>query len=349
MATNIMTACVPVKSRFSQSSAGGSMLNTDPSLCTLDNTLGAFEVAVTVASLLFGGSTFTGFGNMSSSSALKKISPYTWTTVSNGNYLLTCPLGPISVAEFIVNMYAIDGARRIAIYTDQVKIKPYLLAYNSLGAVEDRLLAGTMMLLLLESRTRFKKMNTMITRLVDDVLCKHRDLYKARDVVSSCLTMPDVLIMQHGSPSHNYHAGHLRRNHDRPSVLPHRFQLYMITNSSMFTPVYGAWLFGMLNARNGIRNGTPNNGYSSNEISFSLARSAHTAAAPIQSLSTHSVDAKPSHIMVSVSRETDGDTERSLGKEHEYQAMQGEDAATNFLIRLTGINDSRTCISFLFV
>lgn len=53
----------------------------------------------------------------------------------------------------------------------------------------------------------------------------------------------------------------------------------------LLAPVYGASLFGLLNARNDVRDGTPNNGYSSNEIPLSLARSAHTAAAPIQSLS----------------------------------------------------------------
>ncbi|KAK0467578.1 hypothetical protein IW261DRAFT_1518897 [Armillaria novae-zelandiae] len=181
--------------------------------------------------------------------------------LSNGNYLLTCPLSP--------------DRRKITVYTDQVKIKPYLLAYNALGAVEDCLLAGTMILLLLKSRTRFKKTNTMITRLM---------------IMAALLTIITLAIWDE-------------------TMIDHPFYLY------------GASLFGLLNARNDIRNGTPNNGYSSNEISLSLARTAHTAAAPIQSLSAHSVDAKPSHIMVSVSRETDHHDERSMGKERGFESV----------------------------
>ncbi|KAK0474138.1 hypothetical protein EDD18DRAFT_1470899 [Armillaria luteobubalina] len=308
----------------------------------LDNTVGAFEIAVTIAALLFGALCIqvwkysndyqhdpwymkalvaTVFvGNLFHQLCLNH-SLYTYTVthwgdievllsipwcmqglitasgfvafivqsfyvyriwrLSNGSYVLTCPLAAISVAEFIVNMYAVDAARKITVYTDQVKIKPYLLAYNALGAVEDCLLAGTMMLLLLKSRTRFKKTNTMITRLM---------MYCVNTGIFYKLAIWDETMIDH----------------------PFYFALPRL---------YGASLFGLLNARNDIRNGTPNNGYSSNEIPLSLARSAHAAAAPIQSISTHSVDAKPGRIMVSVSRETDGHDERSMGKERGFESV----------------------------
>ncbi|KAK0209344.1 hypothetical protein DFS33DRAFT_1272361 [Desarmillaria ectypa] len=74
--------------------------------------------------------------------------------------------------------------------------------------------------------------------------------------------------------------------------------------------VYDASLFGLLNAWNDIQNGTPNSGYSSNEIQLSLARSSH---APIQSIYTHSVEAKPRHII-----------ERSSGQEHKFESTSNE-------------------------
>ncbi|KAK0436290.1 hypothetical protein EV421DRAFT_1833008 [Armillaria borealis] len=281
----------------------------------LDNTVGAFEIAVTIASLLFGvlcvqvwkysndyqrdpwymkalvAIVFVGnlFHQLCLSHSLYSYTVTHWGDIdvlvsipwsflglvtasgfvafvvqsfyvyriwrlSNGNYLLTCPLAAISVAEFIVNMYAVDGARRITVYTDQVKIKPYLLAYNALGAVEDCLLAGTMMLLLLKSRTRFKKTNTMITRLM--MYCVNTGIFTS---MAALLTIITLAIWDETMIDHPFYF-----------ALPR---------------LYGASLFGLLNARNDIRNGTPNNGYSSNEIPLSLARSEHTAAAPIQSLS----------------------------------------------------------------
>ncbi|KAK0185348.1 hypothetical protein F5146DRAFT_1072515 [Armillaria mellea] len=248
----------------------------------LDNTVGAFEISVTLASLYVWkysndyqqdpwymkalvATVFVGnmFHQLCLNHAYVLLSipwfyVYRIWRLSNRNYLLTCPLAAISVAEF----NAVDEARRITVYTDQVKIK-------------DCLLAGTMMLLLLKSRTRFKKTNTMITRLM---------------IMAALLTIITLAIWDE-------------------TMIDHPFYLY------------GASLFGLLNARNDIRNGTPNNGYSSNEIPLSLARSAHTAAAPIQSLSSHSVDTKPSHIMVSVSRETDGHDERSMGKERGFESV----------------------------
>ncbi|PBK65376.1 hypothetical protein ARMSODRAFT_1087504 [Armillaria solidipes] len=326
----------------------------------LDNTVGAFEIAVTIASLLFGVYSYTvthrgdidvlvGFYTMEISHASRpsiqrfvlKIETqglvtasgfvafivqsfyvyriwrreicflFRLDTISCMNYSQQWKLSSdlpsgaslisyihcsdelkriqaaISVAEFIVNMYAVDGARRITVYADQVKIKPYLLAYNGLGVVEDCLLAGTMMLLLLKSRTRSKKTNTMITRLT--MYCVNTGIFTSMAALFTIITLAiwDETMIDH----------------------PFYFALPRL---------YGASLFGLLNARNDIRNGTPNNGYSSNEIPLSLARSAHTAAAPIQSLS---MDAKPSHIMVSVSRETDGHDERSLGKERDFESV----------------------------
>ncbi|SJL18206.1 uncharacterized protein ARMOST_21784 [Armillaria ostoyae] len=219
--------------------------------------------------------------------------------LSNGNYLLTCLLAAISVAEFIVNMYAVDGARRITVYTDQVKIKPYLLAYNALGAVDDCLLARTMMLLL-KSRTRFKKTNTMITRLVglsfafsiqifllafreDDALCKYRHIYKV------CR-----LSLRTDSASHLGNAAwQLYSQLSRYAYANIHYFIYstvqlaiwdetMIDHPLYFAlpRLYGASLFGLLNAHNDIRNGTPNNGYSSNEILLSLALEVHIQLQP---------------------------------------------------------------------
>ncbi|SJL02781.1 uncharacterized protein ARMOST_06117 [Armillaria ostoyae] len=298
----------------------------------LDNTVGAFEIAVTIASLLFGvlcvqvwkysndyqrdpwymkalvATIFVGnlFHQLCLNHSLYSYTVTHWGDIdvlvsipwsflglvtasgfvafmvqsfyvyriwrlSNGNYLLTCPLAAISVAEFIVNMYAVDGARRITVYTDQVKIKPYLLAYNALGAVEDCLLAGTMMLLLLKSRTRFKKTNTMITRLM--MYCVNTGIFTS---MAALLTIITLAIWDETMIDHPFYFALPRRSITFYSIY---------VRLTLASPVYGASLFGLLNARNDIRNGTPNNGYSSNEIPLSLARSAHTAAAPIQSLS----------------------------------------------------------------
>lgn len=351
----------------------------------LDNTVGAFEIAVTIASLLFGVlcvqvwkysndyqrdpwymkalvvTVFVGnvFHQLCLSHSLYSYTVTHWGDIdvlvsipwsflglvtasgfvafivqsfyvyriwrlSNGSYLLTCPLAAISVAEFIVNMYAVDGARRITVYTDQVKIKPYLLAYNALGAVEDCLLAGTMMLLLLKSRTRFKKTNTMITRLM--MYCVNTGIFTS---MAALLTIITLAIWDETMIDHPFYCEPIRLKNlvFRLTIflflhvaLPRRSTTFycIYIPLTLASPVYGASLFGLLNARNDIRNGTPNNGYSSNEIPLSLARSAHTTAAPIQSLS---VDAKPSHIMVSVSRETDGRDERSSGKERGFESV----------------------------
>ncbi|KAG7439367.1 uncharacterized protein BT62DRAFT_998327, partial [Guyanagaster necrorhizus] len=83
--------------------------------------------------------------------------------LSNGSYLLIFPLAAISMAEFIVNMYAVDAGRRITVYTEQVKIKDKYHDYSSGFAC--------------------------------------------------------ILIMQHGSTADNYHTVHLGQDYDRPPIL----------------------------------------------------------------------------------------------------------------------------------
>ncbi|KAK0207262.1 hypothetical protein IW262DRAFT_1302862 [Armillaria fumosa] len=213
---------------------------------------GDIEVLLSIPCLCqeFSRSTSIESGDVRSSFFPDWSSSHVLSTVSNGNYLLTCPLAAISVAEFIVNMYAVDAARRITVYTDQVKIK--------LNEVQKSYWLSIKMM-----------------------YCVNTGIFTS---MAALLTIITLAIWDETMIDHPFYF-----------ALP---------------KLYGASLFGMLNARNDIRNGTPNNGYYSNEIPLSLARSAHAAAAPIQSISTHSVDAKPGRIM-----------ERLMGKERGFKSV----------------------------
>ncbi|KAF9047048.1 hypothetical protein BDZ89DRAFT_24633 [Hymenopellis radicata] len=161
--------------------------------------------------------------------------------LSKGMYSLPIFLAVVSLAEFVVNMYAVYKAKTITVYTDQYKLKPYLLAYNALGAFLDCLLAGSMIFFLMQSRTKFKRTNTMLTRLM--VYCVTTGIFTS---MAALLTIITLVIW------------------DKTMIdQPFYFALPRL---------YGASLFGILNARNDIRNGTsnPTVPYSANEISLSL-------------------------------------------------------------------------------
>ncbi|KAF8916012.1 hypothetical protein CPB85DRAFT_1453612 [Mucidula mucida] len=166
--------------------------------------------------------------------------------LSKGMYSLPIFLAVVSLAEFAVNMYAVYEAKTITVYTDQYKLKPYLLAYNALGAFLDCLIAGSMIFFLMQNRTKFKSTNSMLTRLM--VYCVTTGIFTS---MAAILTIITLAIWDKTMIDHPFYCA-LPRHRD-------------------FT-VYGASLFGILNARNDIRNGasSPTAPYSANEISLSL-------------------------------------------------------------------------------
>ncbi|VDC03992.1 unnamed protein product [Peniophora sp. CBMAI 1063] len=106
--------------------------------------------------------------------------------LSNGNWFLSAPIAAMSLAEFgVITAYVIKAAP-FTNYAQAASLKSISLTVNALTAITDVAIALVLCYLLQQSRTGFKRSDTLITKLI--IFTVNTGLLTSLDAIASLVS-----------------------------------------------------------------------------------------------------------------------------------------------------------------